>query len=467
LSFDDPSRARAVAVKPKRVAVLGGGMAGIMLAAHAKRLQVGEISLFERTDNLGGLHKSPEVDGFPYDIGAFFFGPEHPLFRIFPGLIDDFVEFGLRIRSVADDGKQDHYPLSISGYWRNHGSLGLLRAGSSILWNKWASRDRDSLPTFCRYYVGEAIYTRGGLKNYIERLYSLPDHEIDLLFATKRMAELVDRAAFRKLLATSLHRAGRRRGRAAAFARPRAGFQHMYAAIQRELVAEGVDVRTGVEVRRIEKDTGGFLLSTDRGAERFDVVVSTIPIPAIAKLVGLPIRQRFDTVSLRTLFYTFDGDPGFDAAVLSNFSHSGRWKRMIDFSDPYGRSGDVHRISVEIPISELAEQMDVGVEHADFVASAHSLGLLVNGELRLMGHYLTPHAYPIYRSSGIADIERDKQAILDWGILLCGRQGAFDYTSSAAAAANGIDMAERLARGAEATSVDRYTRPPCAVHPHP
>lgn len=452
---------------PKRVAVLGGGMTGITLSAHAKRLDVGDITLFERADILGGLHKSPEVDGFPYDIGAFFFGPDHPLFRIFPALIDDFVEFGLRVRTVTDDGKQDRYPLSVSGYRRNYGSLGLLRAGSSILWNKWASRERDSLPAFCRYYVGEAIYTGGGLKNYIERLYSLPDHEIDLLFATKRMGKLADRAAFRKLLATSLRRAGKPRGSAAALARPRAGFQHMYATIQRALVAEGVDVQTGVEVRRIEKDTGGFLLSTDRGTERFDAVVSTIPIPVIAKLVGLPIRQRFDTVSLRTLFYTFDGDPGFDAAVLSNFSHSGRWKRMIDFSDPYGRSGDLHRISVEIPMSGRAGQMDIQAEHADFVASAQSLGLLVSGEIRLLGHHLTPHAYPIYRSGGIADIERDKQALSDWGILLCGRQGAFDYTSSAAAAASGIEMAERLARDAEATLASRYSPPPCAVRPHP
>src|SRR3546814_17828343 len=77
-----------------------------------------------------------------------------------------------------DEGRQDRYPLSISGYRRNYGNLALLRAGSSILWNKWASRNRDTLPALCRYYVGEAIYTDSGLKNYIERLYSLPAHTI-------------------------------------------------------------------------------------------------------------------------------------------------------------------------------------------------------------------------------------------------------------------------------------------------
>src|SRR3546814_8155843 len=107
-------------------------MTGSVLSLHAKRLQVGDITLFERADALGGLHKSPKVDGFPYDIGAFFFSPDHPVFRIFPGLIDHFVEFSLRVRTVMDEGRQDRYPLSISGYRRNYGNLRLLRAGSSI-----------------------------------------------------------------------------------------------------------------------------------------------------------------------------------------------------------------------------------------------------------------------------------------------------------------------------------------------
>ncbi|WP_168707850.1 FAD-dependent oxidoreductase [Sphingopyxis sp. PAMC25046] len=436
------------AMKRRRVAVLGGGMTGSVLSLHAKRLNAGEITLFERADILGGLHKSPEVDGFPYDIGAFFFSPDHPVFRIFPGLIDHFVEFDLRVRTVTEGGKQDRYPLSISGYRKNHGSLTMLRAGASILWNKWANRTRDTLPAICRYYVGDVIYMGGGLKNYIERLYSLHDHEIDPLFATKRMAKLVDLAGFRNRFATSLRDAWKPRKHAVALARPRAGFQHMYAVIECALTAEGVDVRTEANVQGIEKDERGFLVSTDRKTERFDAVVSTIPVPVTARLIDIPIHQRFETVSLLTLFYSFEGDPGFDAEVMSNFSNSGRWKRMIDFSGPYGRSHELHRISVEIPLAPHSGPVDIQAAHRDFMASAHSLGLLVDGDIELLGHHLTPHAYPIYRTDAVADLERDKQAISDWGILLCGRQGAFDYVSSAAAAANAIAMAERLARDA-------------------
>src|SRR3546814_2869591 len=61
---------------------------------------------------------------------------------------------------------------------------------------------------------------------------------------------------------------------------------------------------------------------------------------------------------------------------MSNFSHRGRWKRMIDFSGPYGRSGELHRISVEIPLAPDSGHVDVQAAHTDFVTSAQSLGLL-------------------------------------------------------------------------------------------
>src|SRR3546814_13059366 len=66
-----------------------------------------------------------------------------------------------------------------------------------------------------------------------------------------------------------------------------------------------------------------------------------------------------------------------DLEVMSNFSHRGRWKRMIDFSGPYGRSGELHRISVEIPLAPDSGHVDVQAAHTDFVTSAQSPGLQV------------------------------------------------------------------------------------------
>src|SRR3546814_17198666 len=104
------------------------------------------------------------------------------------------------------------------------------------------------------------------------------------------MAKLVDRAGLRNRLATSLGRVSKPRERRAALARPRAGFEQMYSIMENALVAEGVDVRTGATVRGIEVDGGGLLVSTDRGAERFDVVVSTIDRKSVVSGKGVSVR---------------------------------------------------------------------------------------------------------------------------------------------------------------------------------
>src|SRR3546814_6498329 len=70
---------------------------------------------------------------------------------------------------------------------------------------------------------------------------------------------------------------------------------------------------------------------------------------------------------------------------MCNFSHRGRWKRMIDFSGPYGRSGELHRISVEIPLAPDSGHVDVQAAHTDFVTSAQALGLLAGGDIRVRG----------------------------------------------------------------------------------
>jgi hypothetical protein len=432
--------------KSQRVAVIGGGITGVAFCAHAVRLRLGEVTLFERADALGGLHKSPEIDGYHYDIGAFLFGSDHPIFSAFPNLIDDFVPFKVNVRTVMDEGKQDIYPISMRGYLANHGKLGMLRAFVSIIRNKWISRRRDTLAAFCRYYVGDDIYEGNGLRNYIERLYSLPHNEIALLFATKRMSVLADAASLRRLLARKVSAMLKPpdRGNNVAFARPRRGFEHMYTHIEGVLSASGVDVQTGANIRSIEKLGSTFVVSTDNESKEYDIIVSTAPIPVTARLINVPVHQNFETVNLLTLFYEVDGDLGFDAAFMSNFSNSGRWKRIIDLTYIYGNLGSQHRISVEIPIAGDPELVDVQIESTDFIANAQSLCLLVRAQTQLLGHHLTRNSYPIYRPDSVTAIERDKRTVTEWGIHLCGRQGDFDYVSSAQAAASGIALAQRL-----------------------
>lgn len=422
-------------------------MAGAVFAARASRFA--EVTLFEREEHLGGLHKSPCVNGFHYDVGAFFFEENHPVFTTFPGLIDDFVPFDMRVRSVGDGGGQDVYPITVRGFIRNQGLGTLARALGSIAAAKWRHRRRDTVSSFCRYYIGDVVYERSGLRTYIERLYGMPDREIDLAFATQRMSSLASWAGIRSILRqirsspAKLWSSGYYQP--IALARPREGFRFAYDKIRDQLRAAGVDVRTGAALRSIERDEQGFTVDADGFRDQFDLVVSTAPIGVTARLMGMPTTHRFETRSLLTLFYSFDGDPGFDAVALNNFSNTGRWKRIVDFAGCYGVDAGVHHLSVEITVSD-GEVPDIDRERASFEQHVRQLGLLRDGLLRYEGHHLTPNAYPILRLDQARSAEAAKRRLEECGVMLAGRQGQFEYLSSKQAATSAIALAEAISR---------------------
>ena len=80
----------------------------------------------------------------------------------------------------------------------------------------------------------------------------------------------------------------------------RCGYQGLAAAIVDALVARGAEVWLESPVRAIEDTAGGVRLTTARGAERFDAVVSTLPLPVLSRIAQGPLA---DAVPLPDLAY--------------------------------------------------------------------------------------------------------------------------------------------------------------------
>lgn len=433
-----------------RIAIIGGGIAGCVFAAELAQDPSLRIDLYEAGARLGGLHNSPVVGGLAYDIGAFFFEPTHQLFKTFPGLAEKFVSFPSRAVSVGDGGKLDRYPISLNGYIRNQGMAHFLAAMLDLGFGKIRYRRRHTLPSFMKYYLGSKIYERSGLRHYIERLFGLPDAEVDLRFAEQRMGVLREWTSLR-------HAAGRFFRSPTRFAnqpyfsptvlaRPREGFSAAYAVIEAQLRSAGVEVYKGAGISSIANSSGRFQVQLSDQVREYDLIVSTAPLPVTAKLAGIPVRHRFETVSLLTLFYRFQGSSSFDGAVLHNFSHGGAWKRIIDFSYIYGDPQGY--FAVEIPVRGTP---DIIAQQEQFELHLAELGLFRNG-LHLEGSELTRNAYPIFRARQLGELAADKQRILDWGIILAGRQGEFEYLSSSqvatVAALKAGEVRERFRRAA-------------------
>lgn len=156
-----------------RIAVLGGGISGLMVARELADQPGAEVDLYERDTRLGGLLRSVRADGLEFDIGAFAFGHEHELLRSFPALAGRMVTIQPRGLSVTPAGTWEGYPLTPRGFLRDHGVARAAVAGASLLWGKVRHRRRNSVPAYARFYMGDALYRWSGLPLYIERLYGI------------------------------------------------------------------------------------------------------------------------------------------------------------------------------------------------------------------------------------------------------------------------------------------------------
>ncbi len=423
-----------------RVAVLGGGISGLMVARELADRAGMEIDVYERDTRLGGLLRSVRADGLEFDIGAFAFGHEHELLRSFPFLAGRMPAVQTRGLSVTPAGSWDGYPLTLGGFLRDNGPLRAAVAGAGLLWGKLRHRRRDTVPGYARFYMGGPLYRWSGLPLYIERLYGIPDHEIALQLAEQTIVRIRDYTLLRLLRNKLRALAGLDGGPRTLLVRPAEGFDAVWSAVGEDLAGRGVRIHLEAEVRRVERGPEGFALEVGGETRVYDAVVSTIPIPVMLRLLGEAPAMKFDNAPMLSLFYRGRVRP--DAPFLYNFSRRGRWKRITVFSRFYGPADGADWFTVEVTARDTSPGA-LAELRADFEAHAREVGL-TDGAPTLVGQHVTERAYPIFRVGDPARVEAERRRLEAHGISLSGRQGRFEYVSSAAAAARARQLAGAL-----------------------
>ncbi len=417
-----------------RIAILGGGVAGVVLARELANVPEISVTLYEIQPRLGGLHRSVAIDGLNYDIGAFLFDREHQLLKSFPVLYDHFVPVNHRSLVVTGSGTFDIYPMSMRGYLRDHGISSVAGDAIGLLASKFRCRQRDTLVAYIEYYLGKRIYRKSGLKAYIERFYATQDTDVDIEFALQRLSTLPQDCGLRRnffRIVREIFDSRIAEQTWGCYVRPREGFPFAYSLIEQDLLAAGVSVRAGVRVERVERNGDGFLLhsGTREGGEGFDQVVSTIPIGTMLQIIGSRTERPPETIRLVSLCYRFQGDLGFSRAnILYNFTYDARWKRMNLHSPLYGRAGGDEYFVVECTNRSDSTETEESYRK-DFETHIQRLPIL-KGSLNYQGAIVTDNAYPFLRRNDVERVAEGRRTLEEFGIALTGRQGRFVYENS-------------------------------------
>jgi len=422
------------AVPPADAIVLGAGISGLVSASILLQQGNRSVVVLDEYDHVGGNHIDYTRGSYTYDIGSLIFQDDSPLLAHFPEILPRYVPIEPSWARLNPQGVVTHYPFSIRDDVLAAGGPELLRMVGSAVAGRLGKRRQNNVKDFTEHLLGGRFVERSGLGYYMERLCGLPPEQIDLEFAETRLEWLRDQASVRNLVRRVLRSM---RGNPEApsrnrqLARPHEGYAYLYEPAVRSLAARGAELRLGTDLHGIRKVGDLFEVASSGGTVQGRRVVSTIPIDRSLELCGLAAPgEPLPTVTLISLFFSFEGDRGFGPAILYNFSRDGAWKRITMYSDFYGLSEGREFFTAEVIGHRVGSAVDAAED--DFRTHCGANRLFV-GELRLEGSHTLENAYPIYTAGSGNRARAGVRALRSFGVESLGRQGGFQYQPTARA----------------------------------
>jgi oxygen-dependent protoporphyrinogen oxidase len=266
-----------------RLAVIGGGIAGLAAAMHLHAEH--DVVVFERDAAPGGKIRSQRIDGFLFEWGP-----------------STFLSSAAELRALVADAGLDAAlteaaPAAKNRYIYWNGALhklpakppqalgmdilslsGKLRAFSELLARAPAApRDDESVDAFMRRHFGAEVATRIvapallGISGGDAALTSL-----DAIFPRVRDMERNNGSIIRALMRAP------RQAPAAMCSFAEGGMQMLTDGIAAKL---GARVRTSTAIERLERRNGGWRLHHNGGPTDVEAVIITTPAPAAAGLL--------------------------------------------------------------------------------------------------------------------------------------------------------------------------------------
>src|SRR5215212_11752265 len=118
---------------PQTTLVLGGGPAGLT-AGYLLAKAGNDVLVFEAEDQVGGLAKTVERDGYRFDLGGHrFFTKAGEVEALWHEVLDDEFLLRPRMSRIYWNGRFLDYPLRGGDVMRKLGPVELTRAGLSYL----------------------------------------------------------------------------------------------------------------------------------------------------------------------------------------------------------------------------------------------------------------------------------------------------------------------------------------------
>jgi protoporphyrinogen oxidase len=466
---------------PLRVAILGGGLAGLSCAYELARAGA-TVTVLEREEQPGGMAASfvEQSDDGPwsYDFGPHRFHTTDPeLIEHVKTILDGNHLQAERLSRIVLDGRFYDYPLNAGNVLRNLPPLTLLRSFTDYAWVRFTEAvglshlSDENFEGWVTKRFGKTLYDLF-FGRYTGKSWKMAPKEISGDWASQRISQLDLVDAVKKTLVKT---GDTPRGLVRSFIYPaHGGIGEIALGYVREIEAMGSRVITSAPITRVHRD-GETIVGVQYGGREpsrveADHFISTIPVTALARSVRpaapddvLSAIGRLKYVSIVFIYLKLDKSrvspdswvylPEEDLTIHrisepKNFSAAAAppGKTLI-CAEITCRVGDEHWRASE---AELIAIATADLVKLGFIRSDEVLGAVVKR---------IPHAYPVYD----LQYKQNLTPVLEFvhslkNIKTGGRQGLFRYNNMDQSIEMGRKMAwatiERRESGHEAVATE-------------
>lgn len=403
--------------------ILGAGLAGLSAAYH------GGGRVYEKSDIVGGACISPHIDGYTFDLGIHVLHTKNQyVLKLLQQDLGLTLDQQTRAAQVYSFNTLTRYPFQANTFGL---PIPIAKECLTSFIEVWCKRkDRDN-QVFANYEDWiKATFGTGTARHfmipYSQKFWTVPPKQMttdwmDVRIPVPTLDEVVEGA---------LTDQKRGFGPNAAFRYPPA---HGFAAIPNGFVKSGVTVNLNKEAIRIDLSKKQVEFSNGI-IDKYDVLISTIPIPELVRLLDAPQeiisaakQLRYNSIMCVNLginrekitnshwiYYPEKKYCFFRISFLMNFARS---------MAPAGKSS----ISAEVAYSpnhpidkdKIAKTVIKNLIEAKVLRAQDKIELVDLRDIK--------YAYVIYDHNRKENLSRIKNFFKKYSVILAGRYGSWEY----------------------------------------
>lgn len=415
-----------------KIAILGGGFAGLSVALHLDPKF--EVTLFEAERQLGGLCRSFEFEGLSYDIGPhIFFSKNQAVLKEILSLSGNLMESHERSNQIWYDRNLVKYPFE------NY--LGLLPPPvrdyclHTFVENPYRDFEPTNMLQFFLSRFGEGI-TQTYLRPYNEKIWKFDPAYLDL-----QMVERIPRPPMQDVIDGANGNPKEGYTHQLHFYYPKAGGAQSLIDALREKLPQNVHVLSDTRVVKVEKEKDRWRVATSRGEFSVDKIINCMPLKVLLPRLALARPERVDSafaqIRHNSLCYglaVFKKDavgknfsfnfpqPEFLCHRISKVNFLGKNRNVSErsgflFEATYGNGTELSRLSDDEIRDRIARDMAI----TQFVDPADFIGIEIRRE---------ELAYVLYDLNHRTATDSILGFLREHGVFCCGRFAENEYLNT-------------------------------------